>query len=378
MEGVSLLAELLQGFAQAYNSAYQRRTQQDLEQRHQLASFLISAMPNMRPEAQQDASQRLLQIYSTPIGKKLDKKLADFSTLGANAVQGQQQAMQGPAQAGQQAAATGVQQGMTAPQTPGAEPQVQPSAAGAIPQQAPPIPAPPPYNPLLSPQEHNQMQQQQIAGATLAQETAKHQAYTQAYSTLYDKFIASGLPPDKAAMEARLNMGGNVPMSVLAPTLRPQDFTQPGVNGQPAQGVRLNFNSKTGEYTDPNTHQPVDISNLTLGKPPNPRAISDPLWQVTKQLHPELDTNSPEFAKTWEALRMKEKVDPGVQRMVALASMRAQLTPFETTIPGTNTPITISAAQAIKSGAPRCRWLHRVRCLAYGHCTTMLMESLET
>ena len=46
-----------------------------------------------------------------------------------------------------------------------------------------------------------------------------------------------------------------------------------------------------------------------------PKNPSDPLWQITKQLNPNLDPNSPEFATAWEKTRMMEKTVPRVQGM---------------------------------------------------------------
>jgi hypothetical protein len=208
---------LLQGFAQAYNSAYQRRTQQDLEQRHQLAGALATMYPNARPEAQQDIAQRLLSIYSTPIGKKLDKKLGDVSTLGQGAMQQQAQA----GQAGAAQSQAGLQQGMTAPPVappPGVEPQVQPTPQGAIPQQAPAIPAPPPYSPFLSPQEKNQQEAARITAQTEAQTTAQVQSHLQAYDqwrathptgTMQEFLAASGRSLGVGALTPRV-LGHNI------------------------------------------------------------------------------------------------------------------------------------------------------------------------
>src|SRR5882672_4309356 len=78
---------LLQGFSQAYTAARIRATEQEVNQRHQLANIYMTMMPNLRPEAQLDAANRLLQIYLAKPGKKLDKGLSDISTLGRAATQ---------------------------------------------------------------------------------------------------------------------------------------------------------------------------------------------------------------------------------------------------------------------------------------------------
>lgn len=171
---------LLQGFAQAYTQARVRATQMEVEQRHGLASTLMQLYPNARPEAQADIAQRLLQIYSTPPGKKLDKKISDIGSLGAAAAQAN---APGATPAGQQAAQTATNAqtastqgqinaqpapGAAAPAPPPSMPGIPPppdlgpvaggagAPAGAVPLQGQTIPKPPAYSPFLSPTERNQ------------------------------------------------------------------------------------------------------------------------------------------------------------------------------------------------------------------------------
>ena len=223
---------LLQGFASAYNAAYQRRTQQDLEQRHQLGATLMALYPNARPEAQQDIAQRLLSIYSTPIGKKLDKKLADVSTLGAAAAQANNP---GATPAGQQAAqsATNAQTASTQgtlnaqgaapiPAPPMAAGQPEGSApmaggTGGVPLQAPRIPAPPPYSPLLSPEEHNQQAAATIAATESAKMTAELESRRKAAVSAglkpgtpgYENFVAGRLVTPYAHFQTKAIVGPN-------------------------------------------------------------------------------------------------------------------------------------------------------------------------
>jgi hypothetical protein len=241
---------LLQGFAQSYNAAYQRRTQQDLDQRHQLGSTLLALYPNARPEAQQDIAQRLLQIYSTPVGKKLDKKLGDVSTLGqATAQQGMEQGAQAGtagAQAQTQAAQgqinqQGAQPAAQLPAPPSGVFQGAPVAAppmagatGAIPLSQPGIPAPPAYSPLLSPEERNQQAAATITATKSAEMTAELDARRKAAD-------AAGLKPGTPGYE------NFIAGRMVSPYAHLQSKAIVGPNGE---RQIVNFNPLAGTYSD--------------------------------------------------------------------------------------------------------------------------------
>jgi hypothetical protein len=237
---------LLQGFAQAYTQARIRATQMEVEQRHGLASTLMQLYPNARPEAQADIAQRLLSIYSTPPGKKLDKKISDIGSLGASAAQANNP---GASPAGQQAAQSATSAGTSAtqgqisampppgatgaapaPSTPGIPPppDLGPVASGAgapggaVPIQGQTIPAPPAYSPLLSPVEKNQMEAAHIT----ATERAKTQAEIDARRQIADSI--PGLTPEQRANVISGHM--------IIPTSHGQLKTFIGSDGQPVGG----------------------------------------------------------------------------------------------------------------------------------------------
>lgn len=241
---------LLQGFAQSYRAARIRATEMEVAQRHGLASTLLQLYPNARPEAQADIAQRLLTIYSTPPGKKLDKGLGDVSTLGRSATQ----ANLGAGQAGmQQAGAAGAAatQAATPPTTasltPPAEPGGAPGTSGITSPGmnptgfVPPIPPPPDlskpgagYSPLLSPEEHNRM-----AAATItATETAKLTAEMDARRAAADK---AGLKPGTPAYE------NFVAGRIVSPYAHMQTKYIVGPNGERMQA---SYNPLTGETLD--------------------------------------------------------------------------------------------------------------------------------
>src|SRR4029077_867055 len=173
---------LLQGFAQAYTAARVRATNMEVEQRHALAGTLMQLYPNARPEAQAEIAQQLLPISSRPPGRNLDKGLSAISSFGrAAATSGQQ--------AGPQPTSMGVLQpppGATTPTPSGTGPEPAGSTGGQSPTAGGPpnlgapaaaapaalpvgIPPPPPYSPLLSPQERNQMDAAHVAAMQTAE-----------------------------------------------------------------------------------------------------------------------------------------------------------------------------------------------------------------
>lgn len=238
---------LLQGFAQAYTQARVRATQMEVEQRHGLASTLMQLYPNARPEAQADIAQRLLSIYSTPPGKKLDKKIGDIGSLGqAAAQQGMQQGAQaGAANAQAQTAATQGQMnaqpaptsgvGLPAPLGVGAAPDIgAASPQGAVPISKPGIPPPPAYSPFLSPAEHNQ----QAAATITATESAKMTAELDSRRKAAEQ---AGLKPGTPAFE------NFVAGRLVSPYAHLQTKALVGPNGE---RIAANFNPLTGEYSD--------------------------------------------------------------------------------------------------------------------------------
>ena len=261
---------LLQGFAQAYTAARIRATQMDIEQRHGLAQTLMQLYPNARPEAQADIAQRLLQIYSTPPGKKLDKGIGDVTTLGRAAAQAN---APGATPQGQQAA-----QAATARQTQnvnqliasqGAAPQAipappgpagvgpAPEIVGATPGtgaqgggfqlQTPKVPPPPQYSPLLSPEERNQLAAAQITSQKEAELRAELNVRSQEAERI-------GLKPGTPQYE------NFVAGRMLTPFGRQQQewFITPD-----GKQIALNHDSVTGQYTDPNTNEIVNTAGMT-------------------------------------------------------------------------------------------------------------------
>lgn len=246
-------AGLLQGFAQSYTDARIRKTKMEADQRHQLSSMYIAMMPNLRPEAQMDAANRLMQIYLAKPGKKIDKKLSDFSTLGRDATQ---QNMGATAQANAPSGAM-PQPGAAPPPTPdvsgaaggtGAPPQV--GGAMAPPPISQPIPPPPDlanpaagYSPLLSPDEKNR----EAAAHIRATEGAKVSAELDARKAAADVMGLTG--------SARENF---IAGRMLTPFTHWQQkmYTDPDNPGQPRIG-----------FLDPLTHRVVDESGTDLENP---------------------------------------------------------------------------------------------------------------
>lgn len=293
--GGNFASGLLQGFAQSYTAARVRATQMEVEQRHQLAGTLMQLYPNARPEAQQDIAQRLLTIYSTPSGKKLDKKLTDIGTLGQAAVQG------GNA-AGAQAASTGSAAGQAGaaamppppatgsaggpissdaaappPATVGASvPGASPSAAtlGG----APRIPAPPSYSPFLSPAEKNQ----QAAASISATEGAK---------------VGAELDARKKAADA-MNLTGRDRENFIAGRMltpfshwQQKQYVDPEHPGQPMTG-----------FFDPITRQVVDGDGNAIDNPmPWITAVNSPSTPFRATLQAGLSQGRPiaEILNDW-------------------------------------------------------------------------------
>lgn len=280
----------MQGFAQSYNAAHQRALQIQLDQRHALGQTLatIYADPNTRPEAKTDAIQRILQVYSTPIGKKLDKKIGDISTLGQAAMQGQ---LQQTAAAGSEGATAGqaaafptgapVQQGpQLSPQPPmgipappdigaAAPTTVQNPAAIAGPPPQPAIP-PPPSSPFYSPAEKIELASRGIE----AEEAARVHAGIAERTRIADSI--PGLTPEQRANVISGHM--------LIPTGRGQVKTVVGPDGQPMTGVfdpiQKQFTDLQGNVLPPNTREwkaggggfwgRTTPQMAAVGPPPNP------------------------------------------------------------------------------------------------------------
>lgn len=120
--GLSGLAGLAEGFANAWTTQKRLSLEDEINRRHELASVYTSALPNVRPEAQQQILSNLASIYTTPIHKKLDKSVTDISSL-YQPPQGMQQSQAG-------ALTSGAAQ--------------QPSVSPAMPQQSVGQMAPPP------------------------------------------------------------------------------------------------------------------------------------------------------------------------------------------------------------------------------------------
>jgi hypothetical protein len=221
--GLTAAGGFLEGFANTYNQARIRATAQDLDQRHQMAGTLAQLYQGARPEAQADIGQRILQIYSTPPGKKLDKKLLDISTLG-------QQGTQASMQQGAQSAGANVQAGQNAAfggaaPAPGAG--IPPPPGGAPPPPVAPAPGPtagmaiggppsippPPnlaapssgYSPLLSPDEKSA----QAAKYAAAQQEATISAQIRAR----DEYLQAH--PGADPTEVSMALGHQLPMWAL-------------------------------------------------------------------------------------------------------------------------------------------------------------------
>jgi hypothetical protein len=254
---------LLQGFAQSYTQARIRATQMEVAQRNGLASTLMQLYPNARPEAQADIGQRLLTIYLTPPGKKLDKKIGDVMSIGQAGAQAGMAAGQASAQqvagAGQsaQAAATPAQApGLTTPPpdatfagtggAPPAAPGTTPGAAqpaGLPLTQAPKIPPPPDlsqpgsgYSPLLSPAEKNAQLAATIGAqqdATISSAIAARDRYIQAH-------------PDADPTEVSMALGHTLPMWAMK-----TQVTEKGVLGSDLLKSNPDIRTQSGQPIDP-------------------------------------------------------------------------------------------------------------------------------
>jgi hypothetical protein len=244
--GLTAASGLLQGFAQSYTAARIRATQLDVEQRHGLAQSLMSLYPNARPEAQADIAQRLLTIYSTPPGKKLDKKLSDIGSLGQAATQqnmnaqATQQGQQPPTPQPQPAGPTPMpDMSGTAAAGAGAPPQV--GSAQAVPTPSPAIPLPPDlaskgaaYSPLMSPAERNQADAAHVTAmqtAEVGSQLAARKQYADAMGLTgrdRENFIAGRMVTPYAHQQQKM-------------------YVDPDNPGQPRAG---NFDPISGVVTD--------------------------------------------------------------------------------------------------------------------------------
>lgn len=71
----------LQGLAESYAQGNRMHLETQMAQRKNVWDTLSAALPNARPEAQVKIFQKLAGLASTPIHKKLDKSITDFSDL---------------------------------------------------------------------------------------------------------------------------------------------------------------------------------------------------------------------------------------------------------------------------------------------------------
>jgi len=244
--GLTAAGGFLQGFAQSYNAARIRATQQDLDQRHQMAGVLAQLYPNARPEAQADIAQRLMTLYTTPPGKKMPKGIGDVTTLGEQQLQQNALATAKNVQGGQTAAFGGAQ-----PQPGAGSPLPQPPGGGGPPpplsQLAPPgasnpmavggppaTPAIPPHSFLLSPEERNA----QAAATITATEGAKLTAENQARRNIIDTMTKEGHTPGEIALAL-----GHQPLMYRSPV------TVMGPNGEAIPAMRDPY---SGQIVDQN------------------------------------------------------------------------------------------------------------------------------
>lgn len=85
-------AGLFEGLANSYASGQRMWLENEMAQRKNVWDTLSAALPNARPEAQVKLFQKMAGLASTPLHKKLDKSVTDFSDIieappgyGANA-----------------------------------------------------------------------------------------------------------------------------------------------------------------------------------------------------------------------------------------------------------------------------------------------------
>jgi hypothetical protein len=326
--GTSALAGFAQGFAQSYNQQKQQQLEAELESRHNLAGIYASALPNMRPEAQMEALQRMASIYTTPIHKKLDKNLTDIGSL-ANPPASYQQMAQGA--------------GQPLSSLPTFNPTTEVST-GELASTAK-VPAPPPYTPFYSPEEKSQMAASATGAQTNAQIQAELQAREEAGKRLglsgqqLQYFVENKVPP-LARYQAKM-------------IVNPAD---------PSQPVYVGFNPQTNSYYDPQTQEPisnaipwvnaVNAPSSTTGKvnpvvqaetgpPPNPKdykgGTKDPAYLSAAQ----------EWGKRAEEVTNRMAAASGAARGQAYNLTR----PVAAINPETGEVQYMAAGQAFSSGA---------------------------
>lgn len=290
---------LLQGFAQAYNSAYQRRTAQQLEERHNLAQFYLQAAPSMSDDAKRDAMERVIQIYGLPPGKKLPSQLSDPTTLGQKYAQARQLVGLPPPQPGAQggqptqpnqpspqpggsgatpiggqatpsqgapplAALPPPNAGMAGASASGEMGMVQPppqSQATAVPQGAPatqpgqsaPLAATPPPSSSTSPFLTFDEQSRRAANAAAVSKTAEVNAEIQAHMDAHKKWRAEN--PTAPEQEFLVASGRGLPVGTFVPHILSKN-----VSGADALQSNPEMTTMSGEKIDPKSY--YDISSI--------------------------------------------------------------------------------------------------------------------
>jgi hypothetical protein len=264
----SAVGGLLQGFAQSYNAARQRRLDFDTQQRHQLASTLLTLYPQAKPEAQADIAQRVLQIYSTPLGKKMDKGLSDISTLGQSQAQQQGAAsaaevaktMPGQTAAANAGIAAGAPQttGQIGPQLPGAPSlPLPPSGLALQPPAQPAAPAASTYSAWYTPEERAQLQAQ-AAGAT---SEAQISGQLEAHLRNFEKFKRDN--PNATPQDYMVASGRGLPYGMVRPVTLSKN-----VSGADASQAHPDIQTTAGEPVDPKEfYNLVQIGGQTFAEP---------------------------------------------------------------------------------------------------------------
>lgn len=305
----------LQGFAQSYNAAHYRRLQMDLDQRHQLAGTLAMLYQNARPEAQADIGQRILQIYSTPIGKKLDKNIGDVTTLGR--AQMQAALNQGAAGTPPGATAPGIMQPPPggAPPTP---PTTAPFAASVPPPTdmgatAPPalpsgIPKPPDlsqpgagYSPLLSADER--ARQAAHAAAITQEETISAQIRAR------DQYLQAH--PDADPAEVAMALGHQIPAWMMQTKV-----IGTGILGSEMLKTDPNIRTISGQMIDPNARYDLGSSGFSHFALPS-GVKTEATLAGTALKGKALDEKIAEFKSTDQYRRWKELLDKDTQMRIA-------------------------------------------------------------
>lgn len=269
--GAAGLGGFAQGFANTYNQIHQANLNRQLQQRHDLASAYTGVLQNARPEAQMEIYRRLASIYSTPINKKIDPKLADLSSLN-QPPQGYGQSQQ-TGLPSQTATTTGMSTSPLAQITPpspitgggGARGMTAPSATGASPQptqtfsQGPQQdfgasqPAAPPYTPYYTPQE-----QAQIAGQfTRAQTSGQVGGGIEASLAGYAQWRQAH--PNEPGMNFMIDQG-KLPAG-FATMMQPRVLQRQVAASSLPEGTL----DMTGQPIDPNSTDRYDLMYSELG-----------------------------------------------------------------------------------------------------------------